>query len=93
MSIRFLDPTHESGSAEFKPAPRLASLEGATIAIISNGKKNTKPFFDAVEKALRDRQGVADVVRLTKSNYSAPVEAELLVEAEKWQALISGIGD
>ena len=93
MSIKFLDPTHESRSAEFKPAPRLASLEGATIAIISNGKKNTKPFFDAVERELRDRQGVADVVRLTKSNYSAPVEAELLVEAEKWQALISGIGD
>ena len=93
MSIRFLDPTHESSASEFKPAPRLASLEGATVAIISNGKKNTKPFFDAVERELRDRQGVADVVRLTKSNYSAPVEAELLVEAEKWQAIISGIGD
>ena len=93
MSIRFLDPTHESSASEFKPAPRLASLEGATVAIISNGKKNTKPFFDAVERELRDRQGVADVVRLTKSNYSAPVEAELVVEAEKWQAIISGIGD
>lgn len=93
MSIKFLDPTHEASSGEFKPAPRLASLKGATVAIISNGKKNTKPFFDAVEKELRERQGVADVVRLTKSNYSAPVEAELLEEAEKWQAIISGIGD
>ena len=36
---------------------------------------------------------VADVVRITKSNYSAPVEPELLAEAEKWQAIISGIGD
>lgn len=93
MSIQFLDPTHEAGSSEFAPAPRLASLKGATVAIISNGKKNTKPFFDAVEQELRQRQGVADVVRLTKSNYSAPVEPDLLVEAEKWQAIISGIGD
>ena len=93
MSIKFLDPTHESSSTEFQPAPRLVSLEGATVAIISNGKKNTKPFFDFVEKELKDRQGVAEVVRLTKSNYSAPVEAELLVEAEKWQAIISGMGD
>lgn len=93
MSIRFLDPTHEAGSSEFTPAPRLASLQGATVAIISNGKKNTKPFFDALEQELKQRQGVADVVRLTKSNYSAPVEPGLLVEAEKWQAIISGIGD
>ncbi len=93
MSIRFLDPTHEAGSSEFKPAPRLTSLAGATVAIISNGKKNTKPFFDAMAAELRTRHGVANVVRVTKSNYSAPVEADLLQEAEKWQALISGVGD
>jgi hypothetical protein len=93
VSIKFLDPTHESGAGEFKPAPRLASLEGATVAIISNGKKNTKPFFDAMEKELRTSHGVADIVRLTKSNYSVPAEAEVLQEAEKWQALISGVGD
>lgn len=93
MGITFLDPTHESSSTKFNPASRLVSLEGATVAIISNGKKNTKPFFDFVEKELKDRQGVAEVVRLTKSNYSAPVEAELLVEAKKWQAIISGMGD
>ena len=93
MNIRFLDPTHEASSSEFKPAPRLTSLEGTTVAIISNGKKNTKPFFDAIETEFKERHGVADVVRLTKSNYSAPVEPELLVEAEKWQALIAGVGD
>ena len=93
VSIRFLDPTHEAGSSEFKPAPRLASLEGTTVAIISNGKKNTKPFFDAMETGLRNAHGVAEVVRLTKSNYSAPVEPEILQEAEKWQAIIAGVGD
>ena len=93
MSIKFLDPTHEASTSEFQSAPRLASLEGATVAIISNGKKNTQPFFDAMEAELRTHHGVVEVVRLTKSNYSAPVEADLLQEAEKWQALISGVGD
>ena len=93
MPIEFLDPTHEVGVAGLTPAKRLASLEGATVAIISNGKKNTKPFFDALGAELREIHKVADVVRITKSNYSAPVEPELLVEAEKWQAIISGIGD
>jgi hypothetical protein len=92
-SIQFLDPTHEQGSAAFQAAPRLATLDGATVAIISNGKKNTKPFFDGIEAELKDTFKVADVVRMTKSNYSAPVEEALLNDAEKWQALISGVGD
>lgn len=93
MNIEFLDPTHEAGTSEFEVAPRLTSLEGATVAIISNGKKNTKPFFDAMETELRNSHGVAEVVRLTKSNYSAPAEAAVLQEAEKWQAIIAGVGD
>ncbi|MFY0612423.1 MAG: hypothetical protein JXQ99_12900 [Hyphomicrobiaceae bacterium] len=93
MSIEFLDPTHEAEAAGVASAGRLATLDGATVAIISNGKKNTKPFFDALADELRDTYKVADVVRITKSNYSAPVEPERLVEAEKWQAIISGIGD
>ncbi len=93
MSITFFDPTHEASTSEFTPAPRLTSLDKATVAIISNGKKNTRPFFDAMEAELKERHGVSNVVRLVKSNYSAPVEPELLEQAEKWQAIISGIGD
>ena len=93
MSIEFLDPTHESQSQAFAPAQRLASLDGATIAIVSNGKKGTKPFFDAFERELGARYGVTRVVRLTKSNYRAPVEPGLLAESGRWQALIAGIGD
>lgn len=93
MPIEFLDPTHEATVAGLTRAERLVSLEGATVAIISNGKRNTKPFFDALGEELRETYKVADVVRITKSNYSAPVEPALLAEAEKWQAIISGIGD
>jgi len=93
MSIEVLDPSHESDAREFAPAKRLQTLEGVTVGIISNGKKGTKPFFDAVERELIDAYGVAKVVRLTKANYSAPAEPELLNEAERWQALIAGVGD
>ena len=93
MPIEFLDPTHEADAAGVSRAGRLTSLDGATVAIISNGKKNTKPFFDALADELRETYKVADVVRFTQSIYSAPVEPERLAEAEKWQAIISGIGD
>jgi hypothetical protein len=93
MSIEFLDPSHESAGAPFALAPRLTSLKGTTLAILSNGKKGTKPFFDAVQKEFVERHGVAEVLRLTKANYSAPAEPGLLGNAARWHVLVTGIGD
>ncbi len=93
MTIEFLDPTHETQHAAFTLAPRLDTLDNAVVAIVSNGKKGTLPFFDAFEEQLRRVHKVAEVVRLTKSNYSTPVEAGLLSDAARWNALVAGIGD
>jgi hypothetical protein len=93
MSLEVLDPSHENDTRAFTAAKRLETLKGATVGVISNGKKGTKPFFDALERELVGNYGVARVVRLTKSNYSAPVEPELLNDAEHWHALIAGVGD
>jgi len=93
MSIEILDPSHEDDSRAFAPATRLETLKGTTVGIVSNGKKGTKPFFDAFERELLERHGVAKVVRLTKANYSAPAEPEVINEAQRWHALIAGVGD
>lgn len=95
MTIEVLDPTHgdAGGPAEFAAAERLSSLAGATVGVISNGKLGTAPFFDALERELRDGHGVGEVVRTIKSNYSAPADREIMDRASQWNALISGIGD
>lgn len=93
MTIEVLDPTHETGAQPFALAKKLDTLEGKVVAIVSNGKKGTKPFFDAFERELKERFRVAEVVRLTKSNYSAPAEPPLLRDSARWHALVSGIGD
>ena len=88
-----LDPTAETAAGPLRLAPRLATLAGTTLAVISNGKKNTLPFFDALADALRTRHQVSQIVRLTKSNYSAPVDTALLSDAARWHALVAGVGD
>ena len=93
MSIEYLDPTHEGESTQFVPAGRLATLAGATVGLISNGKEGTKGFFDAFERELLESHGVARVVRVTKSNYSAPAEPAILAETEHWDAVVAGVGD
>ena len=91
--MELLDPTHEQDPAGFAPPARLTTLEGATVGVISNGKENTKPFFDHVERLLRDRHGVAKVIRRIKANYSAPAQHALLAEAMGWDAVLAGVGD
>ena len=93
MSFEILDPTHEGDSASFALASRLSALEGTTLGIISNGKKNTIPFFNSFEDELLTKYGVAKVIQTVKSNYSAPADSHLVKEAENWDAVIAGSGD
>lgn len=93
MTIEILDPTHESDTMAFALAARLPTLQGATVGIISNGKRNTAPFFDAYEKELRETYRVANVVRRIKSNYSAPADRAIVEEAQSWDIVVAGIGD
>jgi hypothetical protein len=93
MSIDILDPTHEEDAQAFTLAPRLKSLKGTTIGVLSNGKKGTAPFFDALEREFTEGLGVARIVRVIKGNYSAPAEAHLMAQAGGWDALVAGIGD
>lgn len=91
--LEVLDPTHGDEGADFVPAPRLPTLRGATVGVISNGKQGTREFFDAFSAELREQFGVAEVVRVTKPNYSAPAGDDVFEAAREWQAVVAGVGD
>ena len=94
MVISVLHPTYGGDLPSVMTLPAVpADLSGSIVGIISNGKKMTKPFFDHLDRLLREQWAVADVVRLTKSNYSAPAEAELIAQAAEWSVMFAGIGD
>tara|TARA_B100001094_G_C18039589_1_gene724320 strand:+ start:630 stop:875 length:246 start_codon:yes stop_codon:yes gene_type:complete len=76
-----------------EPAPRLQSLKGKTVGLISNGKEGTAGFFAHVDRLLRERYQVAEVILRTKSNYSAPAENEIIEDAKSWDLAITGLGD
>lgn len=93
MTFEVLDPTFDEEGSTFLAAQRVDGLQGATVGLVSNGKRGTVAFFDAVERELRSTFGVAHVERVTKANYSAPAESEIMTRAARWNALIAGIGD
>lgn len=93
MTIRVLDPTSEANPQEIKPAARLKSLSGKTVGFISNGKEGTAGFFAHLDRLLRERYEVANVVLRMKLNYSAPAEESIIDEAKNWDLAITGLGD
>jgi hypothetical protein len=93
MAFQVLDPTNESAPPLGQLAPRPLSLRGKTVGFISNGKEGTKGFFTHLARMLRDEFGVANVVSLTKSNYSAPADGYIVGEIANWDAIVTGIGD
>ena len=93
MTIEVLDPSNEKIGPQTRSAPRLATLQGKTVAIITNSKEGTKGYFTHLDRLLKTECGVAEVVWREKSNYSAPADAHIVAEMRNWHAVFAGVGD
>lgn len=93
-TLRTLVPVVRGGlNATYEQAPAVRQLEGATVALLDNNKKNATHFLNYVEEVLRTDYGVGDVVRLLKRNLSAPAPAEVLQKLRGCDAMFTAIGD
>jgi len=93
---RILDPTLGAAAtpAARPRAPRPAALRGATIGLLANGKSNGMALLDRVAERLRERHAIGDVLRVAKTNASAPVsEEDAALLAKHCTAVITAIGD
>lgn len=90
--IEVLDPSYGEDARTFQPAPRIETIAGATVGIISNGKQGTDLFFAALADELK-AHGAAHVDIVVKPNYSAPAGDDIIDRARQWQAMVAGIGD
>ena len=89
-----LDPRPPVTARGEGPAPRLASLDGAVIALIQNGKTHGRELMELVIGELRQRWSIAGVIHLgpPSPGYGGhPDEAKPV--AEEAMAAISAIGD
>jgi len=75
-------------------APALASIEGARIGILENGKLNAEEMLNEVAKLFVQRHGCKVRTLASKSNASAPAPAKTLATvAQEVDFLITGLGD
>lgn len=89
-----LDPTEGPLVMPVAAAPRLASLAGARLAIVDNGKFRAAALLEGLATELARRHGahlVLTVRKLAAGRPLAPVDIERLVrEAD---AVLNGVGD
>ncbi len=91
----FLSPTGtKTSGGTGTVAPRVASLQGATAAILDNGKRNGDRFLSVVTRLLTEEYGLAGVTVARKADLSKPAGPDLLSGLlTSADVFITGIGD
>ncbi len=88
-----VNPLDERSADLRPPAPRLATLEGKTLALLDISKPGGKGFLDRLEQLLKDRYGVARIVREAKPTYTKPAPGALLDRLAFVDGVIEALAD
>ena len=93
MALRVLDPRLGAEGEALRPAPGLASLQGAVVGMIDNSKVGTARLLDHIGTILRRDHGVRELLRVRKSDPSRPAPRELLARISGADAILAATGD
>jgi hypothetical protein len=95
MPMTLVNPLDETPRVVSKPAPRLTGLTGKTIGLLDISKPGGGVFLDHLERLLKQRYGVAEIVRAMKPTFTKPAPDAVikkLLEA-KCDAVIEALAD
>ncbi len=94
MSLKLYDPTAEAPSTNATPAPRLASLDGLRIGLLSNGKVNADLLLRETARCFEEQHGCTVVSEENKRAASTICPPGLLGQiAADIDFMITAVGD
>lgn len=92
MSIEILDPTIRAVEA-LRLAPRLATLDGATVGLLDNSKEKADVFLATLAERLGERFSIAAVMHRRKPTYSRVASPSVIAElADACDCVITAMG-
>ncbi len=92
--LEVLDPTQESIPQEAVLAPRPMTLNGSSLGLLSNGKRNADAMLRMVHDVLADTYEFDRVVSVDKGNASRPCPQDIMAElADRCDVVITASGD
>lgn len=91
--IAILDPTGEVEQRTFVRPPRLGSLTGRAIGLLSDGIHTSTPFLERLGELLLAKHQVERVILKVKPNLSLPAPNVMLDElVAEVDAVVVGVG-
>jgi hypothetical protein len=92
--VTVLHPAAEDVAEPQRLAPRLSSLQGMTVGLIDNHKRNANVYLEELSHLLQERYGVSKVVTYRKISQSMPTPDEVLDQlASTCDAIIHAVAD
>ena len=92
MSITLVNPSNERKLIG-KPAPRLQTLAGKTIALLDISKPGGSTFLDRLQTLLVQEHGVAHVLRFAKPTFTKPAPEDLIEKLRGVDAVVEALAD
>jgi hypothetical protein len=93
MPITLVHPGKENGPQAASPPPRLSSLVGRKIGLLDISKPGGSFFLDRLEKILRERHGVAEVIRARKPTFTKNAPPQIIEQLRGMDAVVEGLAD
>ncbi|HYA18690.1 MAG TPA: hypothetical protein VEF06_14555 [Bryobacteraceae bacterium] len=93
MPVTLVSPMNDAQARAETAAARLDTLAGKTIALLDISKPGGSWLLDRLEHVLREKFGVARVVREAKPTYTKPAPAALLEKLRGADAVIEALAD
>ena len=93
MPITLVNPMNEAVPKAAPSAPRLAGLQGRTIALLDISKPGGSVFLDRIERLLKERHGVAAVIREMKPTFAKPAPENVIEKIRGADAVIEALAD
>lgn len=90
----FYDPTGTARDHSYTAAPRVRSLTGVTVALLSNQKRNADALLGHIAELLRDEHGATATLIDVKEMMSRPAPDDQLQSlAGRAEVLVTAVGD
>jgi len=93
MPVRLVDPRDERRAAHGRPAARLPTLIGRSVALVDISKPGGSVFLDRLALRLQRDSGVARLRRVTKPAFAKRAPAELLDGLRGVDAVVLALAD
>ncbi|MBZ5523066.1 MAG: hypothetical protein LAP21_12585 [Acidobacteriia bacterium] len=93
MPLTLVNPMNETVVRASTPPARLTTLAGKKIGLLDISKPGGSFFLDRLEKILRERYQVTDILRAKKPTYTKNAPDAVIEQLRGMDAVIEGLAD